>query len=248
MKLPALHGLIRRRILVNYRVDPDVAQRLLRAPFRPKLVGDAALAGVCLVRLERIRPAAVRLPLSVPLGWSSENAAHRFAVVWTDNQGESREGVYIPRRDTGSLLNHLVGGRAFPAEQAHARFRVHECDGRIDLTVRTGDRKADVHLEARPARELPPRSCFASLTEASRFFAAGEVGYSPGGHGARLDGVRLRTRQWRVEPLDVLALHTAFFADQTRFPPGSVAFDSALIMRNIPHEWEAVPDPRPECC
>src|SRR5438067_10518504 len=103
MKLSSVRGLIRRRILVNFRVDPDVVQRQLPAPFRPKLLGDAAVAGICLIRLEQIRPAA--LPLQ--LGAWSEIAAHRVAVEWTDERGEQREGVYIPRRDTSSRLNHL---------------------------------------------------------------------------------------------------------------------------------------------
>ena len=46
MQLPTIHGLIRRRILVNFRVDPEVMQRLLPEPFRPKLLGDAALASL----------------------------------------------------------------------------------------------------------------------------------------------------------------------------------------------------------
>jgi hypothetical protein len=240
MRVPALRGVIRRRILVNFRVDPDVVQWLLPAPFRPKLLGDAAVAGVCLVRLERIRPKSLPVPLAVPLGWSSENAAHRIAVVWTDARGERQEGVYIPRRDTGSLVNHLAGGRLFPAEQSRARFDVRDRGGRIDLTVRSTGGSADVHLVARQAGQLPPTSRFASLADASRFFAAGAVGYSPGGGGTRLDGLRLCTREWHVEPLDVMALETAYFADETRFPPGGVAFDSALIMRNVPHEWQPV--------
>jgi hypothetical protein len=37
MRLPAITGLIRCRLLVNYRVDASVMGRLLPAPFRPKL-------------------------------------------------------------------------------------------------------------------------------------------------------------------------------------------------------------------
>ena len=44
----------------------------------------------------------------------SENAAHRFAVRWSDANGE-HEGVYIPRRDSGSLLNTMAGGGLSPA-------------------------------------------------------------------------------------------------------------------------------------
>src|SRR5439155_19935523 len=103
VRIPRVRGIIRRRLLVNFRLDPDVAQRQLPAPFRPKLHDGRAVAGICLIRLEEIRPR--RFPRLA--GFSSENAAHRFAVTWSDEGGE-REGVYIPRRDSGSLMNQLA--------------------------------------------------------------------------------------------------------------------------------------------
>jgi hypothetical protein len=76
MRLPVLQGVIRRRILVNFRVDPGVMQAQLPSRFRPKLHRGHAIAGICLIRLESVRPRFVpRL-----LGFSSENAAHRVAV------------------------------------------------------------------------------------------------------------------------------------------------------------------------
>src|SRR6267142_5946791 len=107
MKLPIIQGIIRRRILVNFRVDPDVVQTQLPKRFTPKLHAGSAIAGICLIRLEEIRPKF----LPALFGISSENAAHRIAVTWRDDKGIEKEGVYIPRRDTGSWLNHLSGGR-----------------------------------------------------------------------------------------------------------------------------------------
>src|ERR1700683_3947440 len=109
MQIPIIRGLIDRRILVNFRADSDVLARLLPAPFRPKLVNGMGMAGVCLIRLKSIRPRF----LPAFLGISSENAAHRIAVEW-DEDGETTEGVFIPRRDTSSRLNTLLGGRLFP--------------------------------------------------------------------------------------------------------------------------------------
>ena len=70
MRLPVIKGTIKRRILVNYRADPEVIQKILPTPFRPKLHNGHALVGICLIRLENIRPA--RLPAAI--GLSSENA------------------------------------------------------------------------------------------------------------------------------------------------------------------------------
>src|ERR1044071_6066543 len=134
MKLPRIQGIIRRRILVNFRVEPSVLQRQLPSPFEPKLHNGHAIAGICLIRLEHIRPKS----FPETLGVSSENAAHRVAVRW-DEGGETREGVYIPRRDTDSLINHLAGGRVFPGEHQRARFDVSESGDRIALRMRSAD-------------------------------------------------------------------------------------------------------------
>jgi len=111
MRIPVIKGTIKRRLLVNFRADPTVVQRILPPPFRPKLHREHSLVGICLIRLEQIRPAG----LPSVLGLSSENAAHRIAVEWTDAAGIQREGVFIPRRDTGSLLNPVGAGGYFPA-------------------------------------------------------------------------------------------------------------------------------------
>ena len=94
MKLPVIQGIIRRRILANFRVEPQVMQRQLPSRFRPKLQAGFAVAGICLIRLEHIRPRFV--PESV--GLNSENAAHRVAVLW-DEDGATREGVFISRHE-----------------------------------------------------------------------------------------------------------------------------------------------------
>jgi hypothetical protein len=51
----------------------------------------------------------------------------------------------------------------------------------------------------------------------------------------------LDTVVWRVAPLEVEFVYSSYFADERRFPKGSVQFDSALLMRDIPHQWQTVP-------
>ncbi len=233
MRLPKVHGTIKRRLLINYRVDPVVMQRLLPAPFHPKLHAGNAIAGMCLIRLEDIRPR--RFPRAV--GLSSENAAHRIAVVWEDDTGH-REGVYIPRRDTGSLVNHLAGGRLFPGEHQRATFRVIEDEQRIDLHMRSADGRVEIDVVGRAAAQLPQSSSFTTVGEASAFFESGGVGYSVTSSGNRLDGVVLKTESWAVEPLAIEQARSTYFADPAMFPQGSITFDCGLVMRNIPHEWE----------
>lgn len=238
MRLPIIHGLIRRRLLVNFRVDAEVMGRFLPAPFRPKLHRGWAIAGICLIRLEEIRPRW--LPRAC--GFSSENAAHRIAVVWNEPSGESREGVFIPRRDTGSRLNHLGGGRIFPGEHHLADFAVTDDGARISMSVRSRDGRMAVELRAQESDSLPASSCFESLAESSAYFEGGSVGYSVTRDCSRLDGIRLKTDAWQVRPLAVGHVESSFFADERLFPTGSAAFDHALIMRDLRHQWHGEAD------
>jgi hypothetical protein len=235
MNVPVLSGLIERRILVNYRVDPVVIAPLLPKAFAPEIVGGHALAGICLLRLGELRPRG----LPAWLGARSENAAHRIAVTWDEG---TRRGVYIPRRDTGSRLNWLLGGRLFPGRHDAASFHVEEGDGCYRVTMRSHDGETRVEVAGRVARGLPPHSVFASLDEATRFFETGHVGYSATRSPYRLDGISLSAFGFRLEPLEVSRVRSSFFEDRSRFPRGSAVFDSAFIMRDIAHEWHAEDD------
>jgi hypothetical protein len=233
MKVPIVEGIIKRRMLINFRIEPSVMQKLLPAPFRPKLHGDFAIAGICLIRLEHVRPKG--FPRF--LGFSSENAAHRVAVEWDDPSLGSQESVFIPRRDTGSLVNHLTGGRLFPGEHHFANFRVLDEGKRIDFAMNSRDKEVAVRVIGHEARELPARSCFCSLNESSAFFRSGSLGYSVTRDRHRLDGLRLNTFEWKVQPLEVEKVESSFFSNVARFPRGSAVFDHALIMREVRHEW-----------
>ena len=232
MQIPVIRGLIDRRILVNYRVDPEVLSRLLPAPFRPKLVNGAGMAGVCLIRLKNIRPRF----LPSCLGISSENAAHRIAVEW-DQDGESKEGVFIPRRDTSSWLNTLLGGRLFPGVHQHAAFQVQEDDDRLRVELSSADRHTHLLVEGHVAHELPSGSVFGSIKEASDFFERGSLGYSVTAQQHQFDGLELRSFNWLVQPLAMDKVESSFFENRELFPPRSVKFDCALLMRGIEHEW-----------
>lgn len=237
MRPPELEGIITRRMLVNFRADPEVVSRLLPAPFKPKRHAGYAMVGICLIRLEAIRPTG----WPAWCGLSSENAAHRFAVEW-EQGGERREGVFVPCRHTGSRLNQLAGGRLFPGEQLAADFSVEDAGGRVRLRMQAKDGRTTVEVAGHETDALPAGSCFASVEESSAFFAAGSVGYSANQGGARADGLELVTDRWTVRPLQAEAVSTSFFDDRSVFPAGSIRFDHALIMRDIPHRWKALPE------
>jgi hypothetical protein len=231
VRIPVLRGLIDRRILVNFRIDPEVLARFLPPPFRPQLVEGMGMAGICLIRLKQLRPRW----LPAFAGIASENAAHRIAVGWDDG-GEKRWGVYIPRRDSSSRLNWLAGGRLFPGVHHFSRFRIDESGEEYSVEVSNGD-GTRVAVAGRVARDLPDETVFPSLSQASEFFARGALGYSATGRSGVFDGLELRTLNWHVEPLAVHRVASSFFEDRSVFPAGSVHFDCALLMRNLEHEW-----------
>ena len=242
MRLPVVRGIIERRILINFRVEPQALAGVLPAPFRPRLVRGVGLAGICLIRLSQLRPRF----LPARWGLASENAAHRIAVEW-DDAGGIRQGVYVHRRDTSSRFNVLAGGRAFPGIHHYARFDVRETAPRYCIRVNSDDGSVCVNVECEICRDLNRGSVFSSLREASEFFEAGSLGYSPTLQPAVFDGLELKTMQWSVVPLDVTRVESSFFEDRSIFPPGTVNFDCALLMREIEHEWVQQPLLCPQC-
>jgi len=232
MPMPAVRGLIDRRILVNYRVDPDLLSRVLPLPFKPLSVNGHGIAGICLIRLKQIRPWF--LPRFV--GIASENAAHRIAVEWEQN-GERREGVFVPRRDTNSRLNTLLGGRLFPGVHHHAHFQTKEKNGRFRVEMNSHDGAVHIAVHGCRAATLPETSTFRSIDEVSRFFNQGSLGYSVAARPTKFEGLELRTFDWHIEPLSIERVESSYFENEALFPKESAVFDCALLMQQIRHEW-----------
>jgi len=233
MKLPIIHGYIDRRILVNFTANPEDVRKIIPPPFRPKVYKDKAIVGICLIRLKHVKPKG----FPDFMGIASENGAHRIAVEW-DECGETKEGVYIPRRDTSLRLNALAGGRIFPGKHYKAKFNVREDEGKYHIDFTSSD-NTSISIDAKESNTFKPDSIFNTLENASSFFEKGEMGYSP--NGDKYEGLKLRTYTWKVTPLKVSAVQSSFFEDETIFPKGSVHFDNALLMKKIEHEWHSMP-------
>jgi hypothetical protein len=99
------------------------------------------------------------------------------------------------------------------------------------------DGSARVLVEGHTNEEMPFESIFSYVDEASDFFKAGSLGYSPAARPKQYDGMELRVLNWQVEPLSVTRVESSYFENRAVFPEGSVTFDNALLMRGIDHEW-----------
>jgi hypothetical protein len=232
MKIPTVQGLIERRILINFIVDPEIVAKIIPSPFRPKVFKNKAIVGICLIRFKNLKPKG----FPDFMGISSENGAHRIAVEW-DEDGQIKEGVYIPRRDTSLRLNTILGGRIFPGKHYLAKFNVKESDGNYHVDFISSD-QTKISIDAQETSLYNPNSIFENLETVSKFFERGSIGYSPNKN--KYEGLKLQAYTWEVKPLEVLNVKSSFFEDETIFPKNSVKFDNALLMTHIEHEWHSV--------
>jgi len=177
-------------------------------------------------------------PRGVPecVGFSSENMAHRVAIRFPGPSG-MEPGVFIWRRDTDQRLMELLGGRAFPGVHGRAQFQVNENDNELQMRAITKNGDADVELRVSYTQEWKPTPSFATFREASAFFEQGDCGFSCSLRGDKLEGMRLRTMSWSLQPLAVEFVRSAFYSNTAQFPAGSIQFDCGLVMRGVPHEW-----------
>jgi hypothetical protein len=231
MPWTAITGLMKRRLLVNWRVPLPIARQVLPRGVRPATVNGFAVAGLCFVRLEKIRP--VGLPAWT--GLDSENLAVRMAVEWDGPAGDLRKTVLIFHRQTASRVNSILCRRMGYGIHALGDFFVRDLLISTDITVRATDHvaRASVRVPGNPQR-IQPGSIFDSIDQTVTFFRGGECGYSPTGVSGEWTGARLRMHQWDLRPLEILSAQSTLLDHLFQ---GQARLDSAFIMRNLEHTW-----------
>jgi hypothetical protein len=159
-------------------------------------------------------------------------------VQWENKNGETREGMYIPHRDTSSRLGSLLGGTLLPGHYAHARFTVYESFDELFVEMRTRRKEApSLVVQGRIAAQMPHDSVFNNITEASDFFAYHSDEKSEGASPEEFGGMKLRRRNWQLIPMEITCMRSAYFDDTSRFSVGGIRFDSGLLLRGTATEW-----------
>jgi hypothetical protein len=232
MRAPALRGRIDRRISVFYRLDPMAARELLPAPLRPRLVRGWALGGVCILRLARMRPRM----LPIPLGLASELAWHRIAVEWEED-GRPMHGHYLLRSETDSRLAPFPGARLVPSPDDCTRIEVRSSDAALTARVESGDGTTDLDLAA-SLGGWRSDALFKSANAARASIASGHVVWD-GDEQGELEGVELRSTGGTAQGLEVVRLASTWFDDRARFSLGTATLDCAIVVRDADHEWHA---------
>lgn len=225
MKQPAMRGVVDRRILLNYQVDPEVLRKIVPEPYRPRLYKGKGIAGICLVRLCDVRPRFVPRMF----GRSSENALHRVAVEWDGATGIER-GNWVPRCDTSSRLRAFVGDGAHSVHPHVARFSVCEEAARLSVSFESNDGEVGVRVVASAAGNLAPTSVFETVELAAEFLCEGRAASGGLASDATLESENLLQR---MDVLEVEELESTFFEEESVFPRGSIRFDSALLARRL---------------
>lgn len=222
-----LRAQVRRRLLISYRLDPEVAQALIPEDFRPQIVDGSAVAGVCMIGLEAVRPGWLR----PRVGFRTENVAHRIAVEWDEN-GATRSGVYIVERHSSSVLPVLAGGRLFPGVQKRAHFDRNESESRFQVDMSAPGIRVSVDVELGGPWTS---TLFPTVEAASAFHEHGAVGWSRRRDGSGVEPLELTSKEWVVEPGQVISLKSSYFDS---LPVGAASLDSVVVMRDIPFLWE----------
>ncbi len=152
MRVPTMQGVIERRLLINYRLDRDVAATMIPAPFQPQLVNGWAVDGICLIRLGQLRPAVCQH------AWASRV---RTLLIALPSSGTMRpdcgRACTSRTRHSGAVVNVAVGDRLFP--------------GRHERTSRAPSRMMQLRshslLAIRSASSMLPWGCVRSWPTAS---------------------------------------------------------------------------------
>lgn len=94
------------------------------SPFRPQIVNVFAVAGICGIRLGSMRPSGFPSWLLPGSGFAvkcsppdSGRVGHPVGI---------RSVVYIPRRESNSWMNVVIGGRIYPGQHYRPTFDLTE--------------------------------------------------------------------------------------------------------------------------
>lgn len=244
MPFSIARGVIDRKVIVQYRVDPDVLALQLPEPYRPRLIRGVGVAGVCVFR---VRGFHHRL-LPTILQNVSENIVYRVGVEWTEDQ-KLCAGVYTLRQETSSLLKSTLERRtSWGTRLFHAHIRVDDHEGTYRIAACSRDAQFRLLIQAQLQREFTAHSVFRSAEDAAEFLERQfEASVNPDDSRPTVLGTRHATGLdeynvgWHVEPLAIQQLVTEFFDDTARFPAGAIQFDCAVVASSVQPAWSSEP-------
>ena len=218
-------GLIKKCILVNYRIVPDLVEPLIPANCAPKLHGGFAIAGVCIIQFAKVRTKG-RMEM---LGAAYSTCAHRVAVVWKGSVGTAKQGTHIFQRQSSGPIGKLGGGWLFSSEATPAAFQFDDDGKSVFADVKSKDGTMDFNVAGKSSNLVSKHSGFNTPAEAVAFFGPSS-------------GEANGPSRWSFESLECDTSFSAVFCNKAKFPEDSTFLDSAFIIRDVKYEWSKEAD------
>lgn len=216
-------GHIRRRLLVNFWVDPGEAASHLPDGLRPHIGSNGGvIVGCCMIELDNVRPSPM------PVGAGVRAAAHRICCEVGAPERATR-AVFVPSRQTDALLPVLAGGRLFPGVHRRAEVRVSATD--------------KLHWAVRDKGRGDPFSITATADLVSGRPTSGEVaqtvigttlGLSPGHRRGSIEAVEMEPDRLDAQEVDLVQVDSKFIAGFTTAEPAET-----LLMTDVAVTWRA---------
>lgn len=208
-------GVIARRVLITYRIDPVVVSEILPAPMRPKLYERYAIGGVSLIRHHDLQTDfAPFFRLDV-----TEGAEYHFAVEF-DEDGKTRSGVYVVRRESNSFSDRDIFELYYPGGPSHSHFDSVETESSILMKVTSLDDDVEIEFKGNVRTDWPEGSVFLTIEDAGDFFFSGQDAVL----GSEDD-------IWTLEAMHPDVVNSTYFDCTRRFLPGSIELDNVILMR-----------------
>ena len=225
-------GTIDRRILILFRILPQVLEGVLPGDVRPREIRGCVLGGIALSRRRGVRTSLLPVRLT-----TSHNAVH-FLLVDPPGTTQRHGGTLVTRCDTSSRLQAWIGGHGIQrSKQHHARFRVSESKDSIELVSDSDDHAMHLAFKARIDRSIPRTSFFRSSQQAYELLRESLVALGLTPREVEVMGEPRAIRRSRLHPLIMERLESSVFSDARFTSAEAVQFDSAFWLRDDEFAW-----------
>ena len=208
---------VRGRVVVFYRVEPDVARGLLPSELRPRITAGSAIVVLCYTHLGRLETRFLPHRLA-----TSHHLAYRVSAEAAGENGPTCS-TWVAHRETSSRIGARWNEKVFRHGHGRSRFSIE--DDACELTLRVESSRGD-ELFLRASACESTGTVFSQPNDVGEFFR-NDGTIRPHGVFAREADVVDAHNAFVPEPLALIELRSAFFEDPDRFPSGSVAIDGA---------------------
>jgi len=224
-------------LVLTYALPGDVLRPLLPPGLELDTWGEGlGFVAVALVQTRALRPVGVPHVLGQDFFLSGYRIFTRFATP----DGHHLRGLRILRSDTNRRRMAVAGNLLTHYNYRLADVSLRLIDQRMEVSIRTPNREADLDVVADLADDsqpLPTGSCFANERDARRF--AGPLPYTfdyePQSHS--IIAIQGRRREWHPRLVNVDVRQITFF-DHPPFADSRPRLVSAFYLADVPYRWD----------